>query len=260
MALSRDQQRLIKMDVEILELRYLYEREVMKEIELNKHNLLLSRGFKHRLDKTVKARAILANSMKDRMSSKASFAITYAERKLAMDEAQMQVDQIMKTLANKFQDIKTASALKFDTSLMQYELKVLTKDLNGARTVLRNKERALVNWEASGELHARMQSHDKIPKDYEVEKDVDAIYGSMPNNEIMNLIKMRAEGIDLSAPKAVNTTTLDMLMRPEEKAAMDALDSIPISLEDNIVELSVEEQEIREMEKMHSTQYKPVEI
>ena len=79
MAIS-DRVKLMRMDEDILNLEYLYTRELMREQELNKKNLLMSRGFKYRLDNLKRARNKLKQAISHAPTKRMNYAATLAEK------------------------------------------------------------------------------------------------------------------------------------------------------------------------------------
>lgn len=262
MSLSRDQQRIVKMDVAIMELRYLYERELQHEIMVDKHQLLMSRGIKYRIDKLVSARAQLQSSMKSRMTKSNTYAVELAQRKEAVDNAQKQVDEIISKLASKLHELQQMEAVGVKpTEAQVYEYKYLIRDLPKARMTLVNKERALTNWLVDGQIHALRMSKDKLPKQYNPEEDAVAFYGPAPDDEIAQAALAHSSFDITQVPdynkKPENSATLELLEQfentkkeIEQPKALDSKDGLISKIEPTTQEL-----ELRELQKMHGTKY-----
>lgn len=140
MALT-DQKRLIKLDEQIIDLEYLFTRELMREEELNKHTLLLSRGLKHRIDKLRSARAMLRKKISKAPTYSASYHAVLAERK---EELRVHEDE----LSRLKKDYETAMArMLFDKSEENAtEVIELSRAIKSQKTRTLNKERAVQNW------------------------------------------------------------------------------------------------------------------
>lgn len=263
MAITRDQQRIIKMDTEIMELRMLYEREVQHEIMTEKHTLLLSRGIKNRIDKLTRARNLLNNAAKERVSKGASFAIEMVQRKEAVANAQADYDYTVSSLAAKLEELKQLSLLNIEPSEeLDYQVKYLTREIPKSATVLRNKERALQNWVINGEVHALRKSRDKLPRGYSPEEDADKIHGQLPDNivtqTVLGVINGTYKAPEEELYKLNTKVDLSMFTRPEELEQLKQNEQIAEQDSDsNAKEPTVEELEIRQLKEMHETQYQP---
>lgn len=258
MSLTRDQQRIIKMDTEIMELRMLYEREIQHEIMTEKHTLLLSRGIKNRIDKLVRARSVLNNAAKERTSKGASFAIEMAQRREAVENAKKDYDYTVNSLAAKIDELKQLVALKIEPSEeLNYQVKYLTREIPKSATVLRNKERALQNWVINGEVHALRNSKDKLPKNYSPVEDADRIYGQLPDNivtrTVLGVLDGTYEAPEKDLYKLNTKVDISMFTRPEELAVLEQNKAV----EKFIPDPDVEAEEIRQLEEMHETKYQP---
>lgn len=179
MGLTREQKRLVAMDAQILELKYLYEREVQREIVLDKHTLLLSRGFKYRIEKLERARRILAASMETRFSKEATYQVELAIRKNNLLEEEEELERLRKEITRLATEMVTNP-----TEQLIYEFKELTREIPRQNMRIRNKKRALNNWLLADSCRISNEST-RVSKAYNAEKDADKIHGALGNNDIV---------------------------------------------------------------------------
>lgn len=142
--------KLMRLDAEILELRYLHERELMRESELNKHTLLASRGFKYRIENLLRARALYAKSVKLAPLKSMTFAMELANRKNEVEVAVEELGRLKQTIASMGAALMAAPS---ENSL--YEFNELKKELKAQELRIRNKERAVTNWLTRGEKQSQ---------------------------------------------------------------------------------------------------------
>lgn len=261
---ARDRDRILKIDSELLEAECEYDALLVEEAESGRTMLLISKTYKRKIERLRTMRNNLMRSISDKLDRKQTYSMILTERKIAVDIAQQEVDKIKQDI------VQLGANAAILARPLGEEFNILKKALASATTVLANKERAVTNWLAKSEHD--MGSREYKPRSTTMKSSYGIFKEQLKESVALGDTKHQVDfelkltpssEFDIKKPetkRAVNTTTFDMLMRPEEKTAMDALDSIELPLEDNVIELSVEEQEIREMEKMHSTQYKPVEI
>lgn len=254
----------MKIDSELLEAECEYDALLVSEAESGRTVLLMSKTYKRKIERLRTMRSNLMRSISDKLDRKQTYSMILTERKIAVDIAQQEVNRIEMDIV-----ALGANAAVLARPLGE-EFKILKKALASATTALANKERAVTNWLAKSE-------HDMGPREYKPRSTtMKSSYGIFKEqlkesvalgdtkHQVDFELKLASNSeFEVKKPEirsAINTTTFDMLMRPEEKDAMAALDCIEISLEDNVIELSVEDQEARQLEQMHSTHYKPVEI
>lgn len=114
MAIS-DAKRLARIDGEILDLEYLYTREIMREQEIGKKNLLVSNGYKYRLENLKRARARLREQIVQAPTKKMNYAILLAERKEKLSEAETELEYMNK----QYTELMTKVLVTRDDALAQ---------------------------------------------------------------------------------------------------------------------------------------------
>lgn len=217
MALTRDQQRLVNMDTYIQELNYLYERELQHELDVNKRNLLLSKGIKYRLEKARRARKLLNDSISNKLTRKNTFAIELAQRKLDVEEAEIELATLSRDMVTKLGELMALKALNIDCSGIECEYNQLIREIPRQKTRIRNKERALQNWLLGGEKHAIKYSGNRLPRDYEPEKDIDALFDLLPVDPIRDqVLAFDIRNSPNFHEKPVTNITIDMITRRAE--------------------------------------------
>ena len=186
MSVSRDEQRLIAMDVEIRNMRYLFEREYAEEQAAGKKNLLLSRGIKYRINNMVRARNALARSMSNTLASRETYSLELAKRKEAVREE----ERILKALLQRTTEAANAM-LVINTEEAKNAYKWLSNEVPIQKSRVASKERALTNWLLRGQEKTLMMSRNKLPRLYRAVKDADAIYGNLPGVDTTDLDKAK---------------------------------------------------------------------
>lgn len=213
---TRDMQRIMKIDAEILEMQYLYVRELERERELNKHTLLLSRGFKNRIDVMRRSRNHLMKLMKDKPSQTKTYNLELTKRKEELEDAYTDMRGLEKDLKNK-----SIELLVHYSDEKAAEFRDVSSEIKKQRTRISNKERALENWAKKSELVPERQTRNRLPKEYDVNKDIDAIYGQLPiDATIEQAAKNYQNPLEHTEGwnrKVVNNASIDLLTRPEEK-------------------------------------------
>lgn len=192
MATTRDQQRLMKIDGEIMELKYLYEREVAEEIRTDKSMFLCSRGIRHRLDKMIKARNLLCANMKGAMNSSHTFTLELAVRKEAVRETEDDLARLhveINDAATLLATLKLGGTDSKHADNAAFHYKSLCRELPVAERRVRDKERAVNNWLERGKDKCQKMSDAKLGKFYDVQKDVDALYGHLPENDVKDVLE-----------------------------------------------------------------------
>jgi hypothetical protein len=138
--------RLAKLDGQILDLQYLYQRELDREATLPSKTLLASKGFKYRLDNLYKQRDTLRAFTRNAPSLAQTYAEELSRRNTAVDIAETAYKIAEKKYISKIEEI-TLSGLTPDNEL---DLKILRRDMGAARSLFRTKERSVSNWLAKG--------------------------------------------------------------------------------------------------------------
>lgn len=204
---SINRQKLMRIDEQILNLEYLYQRELLREAELGKRNLLLSKGFKYRLDSLYKARTTLIKATGMNASKELNYTLVLAERKAAVDEAEQELEVLKQQQVNA-----GANALLHRSEYYVNEMKDLNKEIIRQEARIRNKKRALNNWiDKAGNVTTNER---KISANYNAEEiAVDVNSAAEKFEQHMHSLHVA----DKFAIKPENNATIDLLTRPEEK-------------------------------------------
>jgi hypothetical protein len=214
---SYNKQKLMRMDEQILNLEYLYERELLREKELSKHTLLLSRGFRFRLENLYKARQVFVKATGSKVTNEMNYAMTLAERQEAYDDACDELEHLREShekaaalvLIQK-SDVASNNYLDLGREIIKQEARV------------RNKRRALDNWINKQGMLATQEK--KLARSFDAEEEATAInerseYMEQQNNTSKEDPKEKYNKYITNLQhqdKVENNATLDLLMRPEE--------------------------------------------
>jgi hypothetical protein len=197
---SYNKQKLMRIDEQILNLEYLYERELLRECELNKHTLLLSKGFRYRLDNLYKARQMLVKNMGVSATREMNYKMTLAERQTSYDDAIAELDRLKTQQINA-----TAEMLFHQTDYYKQQYTEINKEIIKQEARIRNKKRALDNWvDKAGNVQTTER---KLP----VQMDAEEIA-----NTIIKANEAYQKHVDVLKinEKPENNATLDLLMNP----------------------------------------------
>jgi hypothetical protein len=165
MALT-DAQRLARIDEEILDLEYLYTRELMREKELNKRNLLASNGFKYRIENLRRARAKFRLAMKQAPTKRMNYATTLAEKKNKLIEAEEELEYMNK----QYKDLMVKVLLTRDDTLA-HEAMDLASELKSQRMRVISHDRAVKQFIERGFLVQERELRARVVSTYKPEKD-----------------------------------------------------------------------------------------
>jgi hypothetical protein len=172
---KRDMQRLTKIDEEIHSLQISYERQRQHEILAGTTHLLLSRGIKYRLDRTIKARKLLAKAVAGNPSRKTVFYAELQERKLRLDAAIAELPELLQlqegAAANLVLDKSPANIVAFKDA--EFEVR-------RQKARITAYERSYTTYSKRGDNIPEKQTRSVLPKEYKASKDVYAIYGQLP--------------------------------------------------------------------------------
>jgi hypothetical protein len=226
MSVSRDMQRLMQLDAKILDLEYLYTRELMREQELGKTTLLMSRVFKNRIVLIQRARTKLAQAMQNNPNRRKTYQMELTIRKDELDEAREELDKLEKQIG--------ALGLQGGLSGSEYEaseMRRLSREIPVQKRRIASKLRAYENWAKKDSMVPVRQTRSRIPKGYDAEEDAKAIHGDMPYDpEILKGINKTLTPKDILG-KNPNWD------KPENNATLDLLSSQPIYNSDEKKEL-----------------------
>lgn len=192
--LSRDMQRLIAMDAKIAELEGLYKRERERELDENRHTLLLSRGIKNQILVMNRARNKLASMLRDKPGKNATYSIELVRRRENYENA----IEDKKRLEKEIEGAGLAH-LVAQTKESERRYKELLAEMKPQLARISMYQRSLTNWtkKKPSDLSNRLLRN-KLPKLYdplkdakafEVEKD-ESFYGTGPmDEEIVEYVK-----------------------------------------------------------------------
>lgn len=132
--------------MQIEEVEYLYNRETMRERELNKHTLLLSRGYKYRLDKLYAARSALRKLVGRAPTKEMNFARILREREIALEDAKEDLQKL--TLEHTSKGVEMLLHNQDPHKLLDFTL--LSKEIITQKNRVRGRQRSLDSWIATG--------------------------------------------------------------------------------------------------------------
>jgi wyosine [tRNA(Phe)-imidazoG37] synthetase (radical SAM superfamily) len=173
-----DVKRLAKMDEQIMELEYLYTREVMREKELNKRNLLVSNGYKYRIDNLRRARARLKASIVSAPTKRMLFSITLAEKKAKVEEATQELEYLKKS----YQNLMAQVMLTKDDNIAQQALD-LASEIKKQQARINGYERAVFAFCEHGDKQVSKQLNSRKYKNHDAELDASQILAEEPKTE-----------------------------------------------------------------------------
>lgn len=244
MALTRDQQRLFKIDAEIIDLRYLYEREKMREIEIGKSTLLMSRVFRNRLDAAVRVRTKLAKAMKDNPTQRKTYEIELQRRLEARETAYDEMNR----LSGQLRELTNTLTMLPNDAYTLSEFNRLAHEVPIQKRRIAACERSYNSWAGKTAPKATMpQLDNKLPKNYDVQEDITKLYGTMPmDQEIVDAINKN------KTPEDILGSNPNWSKKIENNASSDLLAQFADSeQEDNVMQMSpeeIEDQRILELE------------
>jgi hypothetical protein len=145
---NSDKTRLAKIDAEIIDVQYLYQRELDREGELSpeRRHLLASRGFKYRLDNLYAKRALLRKFIPAAPTKAMNYVTEMSRRRTEYDDVCEEYERALKTFANKIANVALVG-LNLDNEL---ELKCMRREIGAMKSLVSSKNRAVNNWLAKG--------------------------------------------------------------------------------------------------------------
>lgn len=215
--ISKEQARLMKLDAEILDLRYLYERERMREIDMGKRTLLLSHAFKNRLDAAIRARNRFAGAMKIKLTQRTSFAIVSVQKKEEYENAVKELEILNSNMRN----IAAGLLINPGNPDEEFKFKEICHEISIQKRRVVMRERSYMNW-LKKDQYLPIHKY-KIP---EVEEENIDTEKELVENELLTenhnyASQKTVEDILGNDPnwtrKAENNATIDLLTRPEER-------------------------------------------
>jgi len=141
---------LARIDAEIMELRSLLEYQLQKEASEGKRTLLVSKGIRYRIKNLETKRGALQRRYRSAPSMQMTYAVELANRENALRVEEEELARVKQSLDDLLLR-QTIQSLNEDVNLTS-EIRAISKDIEGQRTRVRNKERALVNWIAKEDL------------------------------------------------------------------------------------------------------------
>lgn len=133
--------RVQKLDEEILDLEYMYQRELAREREVGKTMFLMSRGFKYRLDKLREARKLLRQAISNAPTIRANYIKILSERNAAVQDARDELG----SLEVQLKDLMV-SALMQATDEKVADIAILQSAIKSQKMFILHKENAVNNW------------------------------------------------------------------------------------------------------------------
>lgn len=183
----------MKIDLEISDLKYLYERELRTEALEDKHMFLYSRAILNRMDNMIKARNMLALSMRSAKNTKQTYYLELQYRKEAVEAAQRDLAEVNTQYEEAVQAMVVSQSENNKAQMLMYQ-----REIPRQQRRIRDKERAVQNWLERGEEKCQKISNNKLPKLYNAIKDAESLYGQMPKDELRDSALSR---YNTSAPR-----------------------------------------------------------
>lgn len=241
---KRDVARFIKIDAEMIEVEYEYNKALEYEQETGKKTLLRSKTLKYKYSQLQRMRANLERSVSGRISRTQTYSAMLEDRKIAVLEAQAEVDYIENNIAQL-----GARALVMPKNLeIQLEFGVQRAALRSAKIILGNKERAVMNWLRKSEQSLPIPRIDRMKSNYgKWKEELKEKVKAQDNRDDIDFT-LRVEPVEIN-PNVTNVP-FDLLASSPK---YDVIDEIP----DSAIEPTVEELETRQLEEMHETKYQP---
>lgn len=214
MKLTREMQKLMQLDREILDLRYLYERERIREIDIGKNNILMSRHIKTKLDRLVHARNNYARIVEMKPSRRNTYKIELAVRRAKLTDAIEELNR----LTEQYRALGAILLVQPDEYKIR-EFKDLGKEIVTQKRRVGASQKAFDNWVAKDQLATPIND---LPMNYNAEKDFisyDEPLDKVSEQEIKPEYQRTAADILGKDPnwlpeKAVNNATLELLSNP----------------------------------------------
>jgi hypothetical protein len=177
MAIS-DITRLARIDEQLLELEYLYTRELMREKELNKKNLLTSNGFKYRIDNLRRARQKLKQAMVQAPTKRMNYSYILASKKNKVIEAEAELEYI----EGKYVEVMAKLMINKDDNTAQEALD-LAAEIKVQQRRIKKYEDAVTRFIEHGSLLQERKVHSREALNYNPEKDAKRILQESKNSK-----------------------------------------------------------------------------
>lgn len=224
---TRDKQRLMQLDAKILDLRYLEERERMREATLGKTTLLMSRVFKNRIVTLERARNQLAKQIANNPNQRATYQMELSNRKQELDDAREELDRLEKEIA-----ALAPTAIGNSNNAVAEEMQRLAHEIPIQKRRIASKLRVYENWAAKEDKVPLRKVYNKLSKSHDAEED--AI-------KILNPTQLTAEDILGNNPnwkKPENNATIDLISNPATSQSENDKDNSEAIVEENPFKLN----------------------
>ena len=145
---NSDKSRLARIDEQIIDVQYLYQRELDREAELQpeRRHLLASRGFKYRLDGLYSQRALLRKTTASAPTKAMNYYAELSRRKTVYEDTLAAYEDAKKVYMDKIANIAIIG-LNLDNEL---DLKCMRREIGAMKSLVSSKNRAVNNWIAKG--------------------------------------------------------------------------------------------------------------
>lgn len=140
--------RLARIDEQIIDIQYLYQRELDREAELcpERRSLLASRGFKYRLDNLYKQRAAARKFIGTAPTKAMNYATELSRRNTEYADACAELEKRTQLYKDRLAAVMLVG-MDIDSQL---ELKGMSRAIGAARSIVSSKNRAVDNWLSKG--------------------------------------------------------------------------------------------------------------
>ena len=140
--------RIAAIDAQIIDVQYLYQRELDREAEFTptQRHLLASRGFKYRLDNLYAQRRVLRQFVSTAPTRAENYAVEMSRRNTEYLEACDDLERTKKVYTDTLTRT-VVSGLSIDAEL---ELKCLRREIGAKKSIVASKNRAVDNWTKKG--------------------------------------------------------------------------------------------------------------
>jgi hypothetical protein len=137
----RDSDRLLKFDEQIMELELLYAQELTREEAEGKYTLLVSRAFKHRIDKLRAARTAFVKRCGRAPDQNMRFGMELAKRRAAVTYAENE----HRVELQRYTEALNANMLTFSLDRVA-DMKIMAKLVNMKARTVQQKKLAVERW------------------------------------------------------------------------------------------------------------------
>lgn len=207
----------MKMDAEIVELRYLYVREQTREIELGKRNILMSNVIKAKMDRCIRARNVLAKSVKDKPAQRVSWQLEEVARRNRIEDAEVE----LKELGKQYEDA-LLQALLNPSDDANFKVRDLAHEIGIQKRRVVNYTRAHTNWLKKEQLVKVRETRNKLIPEYSVQQDIEEVLEQPIDENILKGIALYENSKETQedikyTEIPINNATFDLLRAPKQE-------------------------------------------